>query len=69
MKYLIFLRSGQTYEGHDERFIDEMLTATDDTADAGDLPKGWTWVAGLNVRVGEVVGIAHAPAGEKEDDA
>lgn len=61
MKYRIYLRSGQTYEGNDERFIDEILTATTDTEDAGDLPKGWTWVAGLNVRVGEVVAVATVP--------
>lgn len=63
MKYRIYLRSGQTYEGHDERFIDELVPATDDADDAGDVPEGWTWVAGLYVRIGEVVGIASiAPA-------
>lgn len=56
MTYLLHLSNGTTYEGFDEREPDDLIAALIESGE-DDLPKGWAWIAGLYVRVTDVIAI------------
>lgn len=53
----LFLVGGQVHEGYDERDIDDIVESLDEPDNFPELPKGWTWAAGLTFRASALVGI------------
>lgn len=66
MMYRLILRSGLVHEGDDERDLPALLEdiATDEDGDYDELPAGWGWYAGLNVKRGEIVAVESVPVDE-----
>lgn len=56
-KYRLYLKSGERWTSMDERCTEEILEALS-TEEGGELPPGWTWIAGLYVRRDDVIAIA-----------